>query len=126
MSALDEFATFEEVREKWKKRYIEPMDEDTLALLMEELGTTLARVNRLCNMLIMQPKGLGSGCIDAVQDMKSAMSRIRWYLEQRDKPVIRENIDAIRTLAQHHQEDHDELGEAARKILEVLPLGSET
>lgn len=126
MSALEEIEGYEEIRERWRKRYTEPLDEDTLELLKEDLSSTLSRVNRLCNMLIMQPHGLGSGCIDAIHDMKSNMSRIKWYLEQRDKPVIRKNIDDIRQLAECHRDDPSELGESARRLLEVLPLGSET
>lgn len=126
MSASDEIENYEEVRARWRTRYVEPMDEDTLELLKDDLFKTLGRANRLCNLLLMRPKGLGEGCIDAIEDIKCNMSRIEWYLKQRDKPVIRQNIDAIRLLVEANIEANGPLGDAARTLLPVLPLGSQT
>lgn len=122
---LDE-STVEAMRQRIFKRYQEPMDEDTIEVLMTDLLTTYGRFSRLCNMLILQPKGLGSGVIDALHDVKCNMSRVKYYMEQRDKPVMRHNADAIRLLAEQHKDDTGPVGDAARALLEAVPIGSET
>jgi hypothetical protein len=116
----------EEARKRMLTRHIEPLDEDSIELLKSDFIGTYGRLNRLCNLLLLQPKGLGSGCIDALHDIKHAASRLIFYLEQRDKPVIRRNADNIRTLAEFCQHDPGPLGEAARSLLQEIPIGSET
>lgn len=126
MTTLEEIHAYAAERERIRDRYVEPMDEETIELLREELFTGMAKINRICNMILMRPNGLGEGCIDTIQDIKSVMSRLKWYLEHRERPIIRKNIDAIRLLVDANIEAEGPLGDAARSLQPVLPFGSQT
>lgn len=61
----------------------EPLDPETVEMLLAELEKILARVNRICNTVLNHPQGIPEAAIDALQMIKLSESHLRWHLEHR-------------------------------------------
>lgn len=111
-----------EERFEWLRKQSEPMDDETIELLLLDLEQHLFKCNRICNALLNRPKGLHEGIIQSLGNIKSELSAIRWYREQKnaEKLGLGEIIHHAHTLAQHHFEDGDDLGDTARRLLLLL------
>lgn len=59
----------------------EPLDRDAIELIVIEADRAIDRLNRCCNTILNRPGGIPVSAIDAIQDLKVAASRLRYYLD---------------------------------------------
>lgn len=108
-------------RHDWLRMQAEPLDAESIDLITEQLGIELAKANRLLNTLINRPKGLPEAALNCARTIKLELSELRYYLDHRNELQVQPELRAlVLMMVDQHSEDHDELGDAARRLRAIL------
>jgi len=82
---LEEAAAFD--RAEYFKLYVTPLDDDEVELILGEILTTSAKLNRLCNLMLSRPKGLSVHALQSLEHLKLDTSWLKWHLENHRLPA---------------------------------------
>jgi len=106
---------------EWLRQQAEPLDEEVIELMLSELDNTLGRCSRICNLLLNRQRGLQEGVIAALSDIKTSISRIKWYREQRnlERTTLAEILSHASALARASESDAT-LAPTAQRLLTLL------
>lgn len=113
-------------RQAWLRSQSEPLDQDTIELLRLQLEESIGKVNRCANLLLNRSNGLPDAAIMALHQIKSGHATLRWYLDKMPGSVARQQPQELTLLVQAHLHDSGPLGDAARKLIDLLPNATET
>lgn len=110
------------------RKQVEPLDEDTVEVLMLELDKLFFRMNRICNTLLNHPKGIHEGALDSIENIKCELSRVKWYRELKNKErlglgEILSNARLLANFAIGAAEQDSLSAMAAIRLLELLGDG---
>ena len=63
------------------QRYNTALEPEEVELMMAHLEGQIGKVDRLCNALILQPRGLSKGVLDWLRMLKVCTAHLQWHRE---------------------------------------------
>lgn len=71
----------EEIHERLA-RPLEPMTDEEIELVVEQLIIEFGKISRMCNHLLNRPRGLSIHALSALDHIKSDISWLKWHCEK--------------------------------------------
>lgn len=108
-------------RNEWLRKQSEPLDSEAIEALCDQLEVGIARVVKLCNLLILRPKGLPESANISIRHVKESLLDLRYFLDHRNPhnlPV--EIMELTGELVALHKDDDSDVGVTARRLLAIL------
>jgi len=73
-------------RHEFLNRLAIPLEPDEIELIVADITTTAAKLNRLCNLMLNRPAGLSIHALETLQHIKVDVSWLNWHIETQRLP----------------------------------------
>lgn len=65
---------------------VEPLEPDEMELMYGEIVSTMAKLNRQCNVMLNRPGGLSIHALQCLHHIKADISWLKWHVETQRLP----------------------------------------
>lgn len=74
-------------RQAFMKRQATPLEDDEIELVIADIQTTTAKLNRLCNLMLNRPMGLNIHALQCLEHIKVDVSWLNWNIRTQRLPA---------------------------------------